>query len=298
MESVPSQKGKVAIVTGANAGLGYETALALAKKDAKVIMACRNDRKAQQARDKIKALVPKAELEIRLLDLSNLQKVREFAKGFLMDYDQLDLLINNAGVMIPPYSETEEGFESQMGVNYFGHFLLTGLLLPVLNKTPDARIVSLSSLAHERGEIDFENLNAEKGYSKMGAYSQSKLACLMFSLELDRRLKAAGSQVISVAAHPGVSNTDLSRHINKVVLFLLYPLFLLMIHAPRKAALPTLMAALDSKVEGGDYFGPNSRRGMKGAPAKVEAKPHAYNEEVAKKLWEVSEDLVGIQFDL
>ena len=297
METVPSQKGRVTIVTGSNVGLGYETTLALAKKKGKVIMACRNQQKAEQARDQILKEVPEAELEIRMLDLGSLAKVRAFAQGILADYDQLDLLINNAGVMIPPFSLTEDKFESQMGVNYFGHFLLTGLLLPLLEKTEGARIVSLSSKAHERGKIDFGNLHAEKEYSKIGAYSQSKLACLMFAYELDRRLKASGSRVLSVAAHPGVSNTDLGRHINKVLLYLLYPVFMLMIHSPRKAALPTLMAALDTNVSGGDYFGPAGRRGTKGPPAKVEAMPHAHDKEVARKLWEVSEELVDFRFD-
>lgn len=293
---IPSQKGRIAIVTGANAGLGYETALQLAKLDAKVIMACRNADKAEKAKKAILEKVPNGDLEIMLLDLGKLASVRAFVKAFLAKYQQLDLLINNAGVMIPPFSKTEDGFESQMAANYFGHFLLTGLLLETLNKTPDARIVALSSKAHESGKIDFENLNAEKSYSRMGAYSQSKLACLMFAYELQRKLEAAGDSTISVAAHPGVSDTDLGRHFPKFWYYLLYPIFMMITHKPSNAALPQLMAALQADVKGGDYFGPTGFRGMKGKPGKVEAMPHAHDEAVAKKLWETTEKLVDFKF--
>ena len=294
---VPSQKGKIAIVTGANAGLGYETALALAKLDTKVIMACRNTSKAEKARKAILEQVPKGELEVMALDLSKLEAVRKFAETFLAKYDQIDLLINNAGIMIPPLSKTEDGFESQMAANYFGHFLLTGLLLKTINNTPNARIVALSSKAHENGKIDFDNLHAEKSYSKIGAYSQSKLACHMFSYELQRRLEKAGHKTISVVAHPGVSDTELGRHISKVLLFIFYPMLLMMTHKPVKAALPQLMAALDEDVQGGDYFGPTGFREMKGAPGKVKAAPQAHDENIQKKLWEKSEKLVNFEFE-
>jgi NAD(P)-dependent dehydrogenase (short-subunit alcohol dehydrogenase family) len=293
---VPSQKGKFAIVTGANAGLGYETALALAELNATVIMACRNASKAEAAKQAILAKVPKADLVVMTLDLSSLKSVRAFAAAYLAKYDKLDLLINNAGIMIPPFSKTEDGFESQMGANYFGHFLLTGLLLDTLNKTPGARIVALSSIAHENGKIDFENLQSEKSYSRMVAYSQSKLACLMFAYELQRRLSKAGQKTIAVAAHPGVSNTELSRHVPRLLYYLVLPLAYFFTHKPRNGAMPQLMAALDSQVKGGEYYGPLGFRGMKGAPGKVESKPQAHDEAVAKKLWEVSEKLTGFHY--
>ncbi len=293
---VPSQKGRIAIVTGANAGLGYETALALGKLNAKVIMACRNAAKAESAKQTILAKVPQADLEIMELDLSSLKSVRAFAAAYLAKYDSLDLLINNAGIMVPPLSKTEDGFESQMGANYFGHFLLTGLLLPTLDKTPNARVVALSSIAHENAKIDFDNLNAEKSFSRMDAYGQSKLACLMFAYELNRRLQAAGQKTLSVAAHPGVSNTELSKHVPRVLFYLLLPLMSLFVHKPEYGALPQLMAALDPNVKGGEYFGPTGFRGMKGKPGKVESRPQSHDLAVAKRLWEVSEKLTGFTY--
>jgi NAD(P)-dependent dehydrogenase (short-subunit alcohol dehydrogenase family) len=293
---VPSQKGRIAIVTGANAGLGYETSLALGKLGAKVIMACRNAAKAEAAKQTILAKAPGADLEIMTLDLSSLKSVRAFAAAYLAKYDRLDLLINNAGIMIPPYSKTEDGFESQMGANYFGHFLLTGLLLETINKTPGARIVALSSKAHENGQINFEDLQSEKAYSKFGAYSQTKLACLMFAYELQRRLEAAGHKTLSVAAHPGVSNTELGKYFPKILYYLFLPLFPIFMHKPSNAALPQLMAALDPDVKGGEYFGPTGLNGMKGKPGKVESKPQSHDKDVAKKLWEVSEKLTGFKF--
>jgi len=296
IQQIPSQKGKIAIVTGANVGLGYETTLELAKKHAHVIMACRNPKKASIAKQNILNIVPTASLEIMNLDLNSLDSVRSFAKEFHSKHTQLDLLINNAGIMIPPFAKTEEGFESQMGVNYFAHFLLTGLLLPILENTPDSRVVSLSSIAHKNGKIDFENLNAEKGYSKMGAYGQSKLACLMFAYELDRRLKKSGSHIISVAAHPGVSNTDLGRHVAKWLYALLTPIFSLMTHSPDKAALPSLYAALGEDINGGDYTGPTGFNEMKGKPGKVKSTPLSHQQDIAKKLWEVSEKLTQLNY--
>lgn len=296
IQKIPSQKGKVAIVTGANIGLGYETALELAKKHMHVIMACRNLKKASIAKQNILNTFPTASLEIMTLDLNSLKSVRSFAEEFRSKHTQLNLLINNAGIMIPPFSKTEEGFESQMGVNYFAHFLLTGLLLPLLEITPESRIVSLSSMAHKNGKIDFANLNAEKSYSKMGAYGQSKLACLMFAYELDRRLKKSGSPVKSVAAHPGVSNTDLGRHVAKWLYAVLTPLLSLMTHPPQNAALPSLYAALGEDIEGGDYTGPTGFNEMKGKPGKVKSTPLSHDKEIAKKLWEVSEKLTHINY--
>lgn len=298
LKAMPEQTGRIAIVTGANTGLGYQTTLEFAKKGIKVIMACRNEAKAMKAKAKIEAVVPLANLTFIPLDLMDLSSVRAFAATFKKEYQQLDLLINNAGIMIPPFQKTKDGFESQMGVNYFSHFLLTGLLIDMLNTTPGSRIVTLSSKAHESGVIDFDNLNAEKSYSKFTAYGQSKLACLLFTQELNRRLKAANKKPISVGAHPGVSRTDLGRHIPKLAYYLLMPIFQFFTHNAHKGALPTLMAALDTDVEGGDYFGPIGYHEMKGPPAKVKAKPRAYDTEVAAKLWDVTQELVDFKFDV
>lgn len=288
---------KIIIVTGANAGLGYETTLALAQKNATVIMACRNETKAEKAKQEILKSSGPASLIIIPLDLSSLKSVKNFAEVFLKKYDRLDVLINNAGIMIPPFSKTEDGFESQMAANYFGHFLLTGLLLDTLNATPNARIVMLSSMAHKTGKIDFDNLNAEKSYSKMGAYGQSKLACLMHAVELQRRLEKAGSKTIVVAAHPGVSNTELMRYIPKAVYYLALPLFSIITHSPDKGALPSLMAALSNDVQGGDYFGPTGFMEMKGKPGKVKGEPHAYDADVVEKLFDRAEELTNYKYD-
>jgi len=296
LDLIPSQKGRVAIVTGANTGLGFETVLALAKTGMKVIMACRSKDKAEKAKQKILGKVPGADLETMLIDLSSLSSVSEFAINFLTVYNRLDLLINNAGIMIPPYSETVDGFESQMGANYFGHFLLTGLLFDTITKTSDSRIVSVSSIAHKNGNINFDDLNWEKRYSAREAYSQSKLACLMYAFELQRRLDKKGLETLSVAAHPGVSITELIEQIPKWVIYLFRPVGYLFTHSPEKGALPTLYAALGTDVQGGDYFGPQGRREMTGEPGKAESTLLSQNIEIAKRLWDVSEELTGIKY--
>jgi len=298
LEKIEPQKGKIAIVTGANSGLGKEITIGLAKKEIKVIMACRNQSKAEVAKAEVLSEVKNADLEIMLLDLNSLNSVRNFAAAYGEKFNRLDLLIENAGIMIPPLSKTEDGFESQMGVNYFSHFLLTNLLFPLLNKTEGARIATTSSLAHIKGRIDFDNLNAENSYSKTGAYGQSKLACLLFAYELRRRLEKAGSNVIAVSSHPGVSKTNLFSNIPKLAQILMAPLLPLITHSPKNAALPMLNAALGTDVNNGDYFGPTGFSEMKGKPGKVKSKPHSYDEEVAAKLWDVSEKLTGEKFTL
>lgn len=299
LENIPSQQDKVAIVTGANTGLGYETVSHLARKKCKVIMACRNADKAAQAKAEIEAKVPGANLEILLIDLSDLSSVRAFAQAFRQQYDRLDLLINNAGIMWPPYSLTVDGFESQMGTNYLGHFLLTALLLDLMPNTPDSRVVSLSSNAHRlgSGEINFGDLQSEQNYSKTGAYSQSKLACLMFGNELQRLLEQAGKKILSVTAHPGVSNTDLARHMPQYQIALVqYTIGPLLCHAPDKAAMPTVMAALAPDAQGGEYFGPQGFLEMKGKPGRATQSDYAQNQAAAEKLWQVSEQLTECRF--
>ncbi len=293
MNNVPSQQGRVAIVTGANVGLGFETTKALAAKQATVIMACRSEAKALEARTKILAEHPDADVHFIALDLSDLASVRKFAEQFLSQFKRLDLLINNAGVMIPPYEKTVDGFELQMGANYFGHFLLTSLLLPTLETTAGARVVQLSSIAHKSGRIHFSDMHFEKRYSRMKAYGQSKLAMLMFAFELDRQLKAHGYKTLSVAAHPGVSSTNLSRYIPGWLMTLASPLFKSMSQLPVDGAQPQLYAALGEDINGGDFTGPDGSREMKGKPVKVSAMPHALDKSVAKKLWDVSVELTG-----
>lgn len=299
LENIPSQQGKVAIVTGANTGLGYETVSHLARKNCQVIMACRNADKAAQAKAEIETKVPVADLEILLIDLSDLSSVRAFAQAFRQQYTRLDFLINNAGIMWPPYSLTVDGFESQMGTNYLGHFLLTALLLDLMPNTPDSRVVSLSSNAHRlgSGEINFGDLQSEQNYSKTGAYSQSKLACLMFGNELQRRLEGAGKKILSVTAHPGVSNTDLARHMPQYQIALVqYTIGPLLCHDPDKAAMPTVMAALAPDAQGGEYFGPQGFLEMKGKPGRATQSDYAQNQAAAEKLWQVSEQLTECTF--
>lgn len=295
-ETIPSQKRRIAIVTGANSGLGFETTIALVLKEIKVIMACRNLEKAEDAKAKILERVPPANLEIMELDLSSLDSVRNFAKDYTKQYLRLDLLINNAGIMVPPYQKTEDGFESQLGVNYLSHFVLTKALFPLLNRTENSRIVSLSSIAHKNAKINFKDINWETNYSRMKAYGQSKLACLLFAYELQRKLEKAGSKTISVAAHPGVSNTELAKYIPIYFKLLLSPLLLFGTHAPKHAAKPIIFAALSDGILGGDYLGPTGFNEMKGKPGKVASSPYSYQQDIAKKLWAVSEELTRTSF--
>ena len=295
LQEVPQQKGRIAIVTGANIGLGFETATVLAQKGCTVVLACRNAEKANAARDQILAKQPKAKVTCMPLDLSSLKSVKAFAKAFVRDYKQLDLLINNAGIMMPPYALSEDGFESQWAANYLGHFALTGLLLPRLVKTPGSRIVSLSSLAHNWGSIHLEDPSFKNGYDKREAYGQSKLACLMFAYELQRRLTKAGHSTQSVAAHPGVSATNLFQHLPKMVQ-VLSSLMSLVFQSARGGALPSLYAALGADVSGGDYYGPGSMGQMRGAPVKVSSNRASRDQSVAAALWSLSETQSGVRY--
>jgi NAD(P)-dependent dehydrogenase (short-subunit alcohol dehydrogenase family) len=291
LDNIPDQSGRVANVTGANTGIGFETAAALAAKNATVVMACRNRQKAEDAMDKIRERTPDAKLEFIELDLASLASVERFAAAYRAGHERLDLLINNAGVMVPPLGQTEDGFELQFGCNHLGHFALTGRLLDLLEATPGARVVTVSSMAHRRGKMDFDNLNAEKGYRKMPAYGQSKLANLLFTFELQRRLEAAGSSLVATAAHPGWTGTDLQRH--SAVIKFLNNFFA---QTPPMGALPTLRAAVDPEAAGGDYYGPKGFYEMRGYPTKVGTTPAAKNELDARRLWEVSEKLTGVSF--
>jgi len=291
LEDMPDQTGRVAIVTGANTGIGFETAAALTAKHATVVMACRNRRKAEDAMTRIRERTPDARLELIELDLASLASIQRFADAFRAGHDRLDLLINNAGVMIPPFGRTEDGFELQFGCNHLGHFALTGRLLDLLEATPGARVVTVSSMAHRQGTIDFDNLNAENGYRKMAAYGQSKLANLLFTFELQRRLDAAGYSVLSTAAHPGWTGTDLQRHSSLIRFFNTF-----FAQSPPMGALPTVRAATDPAAGGGDYFGPNGFLELRGHPVKVGTTEAARSEADARRLWEVSEQLTGVSF--
>ncbi len=291
------QEGRIFIVTGANAGLGYETSKELASKGAKVIMACRDLSKGESAKKDILKEVSKADLEVMKIDLSKLSSVRDFAEKFKSKFGKLDVLINNAGVMMPPYTKTEDGFELQFAANYLGHFLLTGLLFDHLAKTPNSRIVNLSSIAHKSGKINFDDLQSENKYSASGAYSQSKLACLMFTFELERRLKnSEHNNTISTASHPGVAITSLMRHMPKWVYYLLrYTIAPLITQSASRGAEPTLMAAT-GEAKSGDYFGPTGYKEMKGDPGKAEYTELSKDEDIAKRLWEKSEELVDFKY--
>lgn len=303
VNQMPDQSGRIAVVTGANSGLGYETSLALARKGAQVVMACRNMEKGQKAFDDIRKLIPDTKLELMQLDLSSLESVRTFAADYLKRYDQLDLLINNAGVMAIPRRETVDGFEMQFGTNHLGHFALTGLLLDVILKTPGSRIVNVSSVAHTMGTINFDDLHGEKEYTRYGAYGQSKLANLLFTFELQRKLEITGAQTISVAAHPGYSATNL-QHVpaqatNNFLDKLLTSLGnRFMAQSQEMGTLPQLYAAVAPDVKGGAYYGPDGFMETRGYPTEVQARPKAHDRVVAERLWQVSEELTGVTYQL
>jgi len=296
LEQIPSQRGKTAIVTGGNRGLGYETTLGLVKVGYKVVMASRNKEKSEAARDKILKNQPGAELDILQLDLNSLAKVRKFARDFISKYDRLDLLVNNAGLVMPPYQKTEDGFESQIGINHLGHFLLTGLLIGMLKQSPGSRVVSIGSIAHKNGKIHLDDLHSNHEYNKKAAYSQSKLATLMFAYELQRRLEVNRLDVISVAAHPGVALTNLKERLPPIWVKPVKFLASVLVQLPNMGAMPTLRAALDPGVKGGEYYGPSGFGELKGPPERVNSSKDSHDRALAKKLWSLSEEETGIKF--
>ena len=292
IDQVPNQPGRVAIVTGANSGLGYETALGLAKKDVTVILACRNMRKAEAAKSEILASYPTAKVEPMKIDTARLTEVKKFSQHFRSHYDTLDLLINNAGIMMSPYKVTEDGFEHQLATNYLGHFALTGLLLPMLTRTPGSRIITLSSLSYKWAKIQFDDLHARKGYSKTKAYGQSKRACLIAAFELQRRLSAAGYHTLSIAAHPGLSNTNLDRYFPSLI----KPLGAIILQSAKKGALSTLFAALAPDLQGGEFIGPDGFQQIRGYPTRVQADDYAKDQAVAERLWKASEETTDVHY--
>lgn len=292
---IPKLTGKTIVITGANAGLGYESALALADKGAHVIMACRNPQKAATAQADLLARSPHASVELAALDLSSLASIRAFAEAVKSKHNKLDILINNAGLMAIPKAKTADGFEMQFGVNHLGHFALTGLLLDRLLAAPGSRVVNVSSQAHTGGKINFDDLQSEKSYSRFGAYAQSKVANILFTRELHKRLDHAGAHLISVAAHPGVSATNLFElgfaPLDAIIKFGVG----LIGQKAGQGALPQLYAAVAPEVAGGDYIGPHG--GMRGYPVRVQPTAYAQNDAVAERLWEVSEQLTGVRYD-
>jgi NAD(P)-dependent dehydrogenase (short-subunit alcohol dehydrogenase family) len=298
---MPDLTGKVMIVTGANSGIGYEAAKEFARKGAQTILACRSMDKAQFALDKIQIEIPDAQAEIMQLDLANMESVRQFAEAFKAKYDRLDVLLNNAGIMMVPYGVTEDGFERQFGTNHLGHFALTGLLIDLLSKTPDSRVVNVSSNGHRQGRMDFDNLMFEdgKGYSPMRSYGRSKLANLLFTYELQRRFEDQNQDAIAVATHPGISETNLGAHLEERRAFkLMRPITARMGQSAAMGALPSIRAAVDPNVTGGQYLGPGSMMEMKGYPVLVVSSKASHDLADAQRLWEVSEELTGVTFGL
>jgi NAD(P)-dependent dehydrogenase (short-subunit alcohol dehydrogenase family) len=289
--------GENILITGANSGIGFEAAKVLAGKGARVILAVRNEEKGKAAADKILAENSFAQVDVMKLDLADLSSVKTFAESFKSSYDSLAILINNAGVMIPPYGKTKDGFELQFGSNHLGHFALTGMLLPLLKSTPGSRVVSLSSIAHRGSGIDFENLDGSKGYKGMKFYGQSKLANLLFSRELDNRFKEHGLNAMSIACHPGISVTNLFKLGKRDAPGFMKKLMQHYFQPADMGALPTIYAATEVNLKGGEYIGPDGKGNRKGYPAIETPAPDVYNEETMKKLWEVSEEMTGVKFD-
>ncbi|MGE2733613.1 SDR family NAD(P)-dependent oxidoreductase [Mycolicibacterium vaccae] len=297
---VPDQSGRVAIVTGANTGIGYETAAVLADKGAHVVIAVRDLNKGRTAVDRITRATPGAEVSLQELDLSSLDSVRQAATDLKATYPRIDLLINNAGVMYPPKQVTRDGFELQFGTNHLGHFALTGLLLDNLLPVARSRIVTVASIAHRRmADIHFDDLQWERSYNRVAAYGQSKLANLMFTYELQRRLAAdPDAQTIAVAAHPGLSNTELMRHVPLTNLPGVMKLAGLVTNSPAVGALPTLRAATDPAVQSGQYYGPSGFQEMVGYPVLVQSNTKSHDVAVQQRLWAVSEELTGVVYGI
>jgi NAD(P)-dependent dehydrogenase (short-subunit alcohol dehydrogenase family) len=296
-DQIADQTGRNAVVTGANSGLGLVTARELARAGANVVLACRDVRKGEAAAAEIRAAVPGAQLQVAEMDLSSLASVRRFAGA--LEAGELALLINNAGIMMTPQQKTADGFELQFGTNHLGHFALTGLLLERLARADAARVVTLSSIEHKSGHIHFDDLELEHGYNPRKAYRQSKLANAIFGLELDRRLRAAGSPVISVLAHPGYSDTNLqSTGPTGIVKAFLALSNRLVAQSAEQGALPTLYAATAPDVEGGQYYGPDGFQEMRGRPTTVKVIAEGRDTEAGRRLWEISEELTAVGYGL
>jgi len=303
-EDMPAMDGQTVVVTGANSGLGYEGTRAFADAGATVVMACRSEQRGRQAADEIRESVPGADLEVRVCDLADLDSVESFAAGVREAYDAVDVLCNNAGVMAIPRQETEQGFEMQLGVNHFGHFALTGHLLPALAASDgESRVVTQSSGAHTAGTMDFDDLQSERSYGKWSAYGRSKLANLLFAYELQRRLAESPLDTVSVACHPGYADTELQfrgprEEGSTVRMAGMKVANALFGQSARRGALPMLYAATSDDVIGGEYVGPGGLLNMRGYPEFQSSNADSNDEADAQRLWSVSEELTGVSYDL
>ena len=293
---VPDQQGRTAVVTGANSGIGFEATAVLAQRGAVTVLACRDTGKAERAAARLSATAPQAKVSVVRLDLASLDSVRAAAEQIRASHERLDLLINNAGLMMPPRGTTADGFELQFGTNHLGHFALTGLLLDRLLSVPGSRVVTVSSNGHRAGRINFADLQSERRYGRMSAYAQSKLANLMFTYELERRLRAAGAATIALAAHPGSAGTDLVRHFPGVMQTVYSRAGGVFKQSAAMGALPTLRAATDPAARGGEYYGPGGFAQMTGYPVRVSSNGRSRDEQAQRRLWAESERLTGVTF--
>ncbi|MHA7278756.1 oxidoreductase [Arthrobacter sp. MDT2-2] len=293
-DAIGDLTGERVVITGANSGIGLQTAVQLARKGAEVVLACRNEERGRDAEQKVRSLTGSGRVVLRVLDLASLESVRTFAAGIT---GPVSILVNNAGVMATPRSTTADGFELQFGTNHLGHFALTGLLLENLHDAGSARVVTLSSIAHKRGRINFDDLQSERGYRRWAAYRQSKIANLYFMVELDRRARAAGWDLTSVAAHPGLANTNLTASMQvPAMLDVLGGFVKLMSQSDAAGALPTLYAATSPEVRGGDYYGPSGPGETRGAPRLVAPVPRVLDRDIAVRLWNRSVELTGVDY--
>lgn len=301
IEDIPSQASRIAVVTGGNSGLGFETVKALAGKGAHVILASRDVEKGNAAREQIERQTPEASIEVMQLDLASLAAIRAFAEAYQAKQARLDLLINNAGVMATPRRTTADGFELQFGTNHLGHFALTGLLLETLLKTPDSRVVTVSSIGEKAGRINFADLMGERFYERWTAYNQSKLANVLFAYELQRKLHSAGATTISLAVHPGFVETGLRTELmarrtpffQRLVGFMFEGLS----KSVEMGVLPQLYAATAPAVRGGEYYAPDGFMQRSGHPKRVRSSRKSYDEDLAGRLWQASEELTGVKYE-
>ncbi len=296
---IPDLTGKTAVVTGGNSGVGFETAVELARHGATTIIACRSASRGESALGRIKESAPSSQSRFMLLDLGDLASINAFAESFTNEYENLDLLVNNAGIMATPYRTTKDGFESQFGTNHLGHFALTAKLMPAISAAQSSRVVNVSSVGHRSGDIDFnELLLSRSNYKRWRAYYRSKLANLLFTYEMHRRLQRAGiGNVSSLAAHPGVARTNLAQGMGFIGT-LLKPVALLFFQSAQMGALPILRAATAPDAQGGQYYGPDKPHERSGFPVVVSSSPDSHDEETARRLWEHSEELTSVKFEI